>query len=550
MFTSRLKILISTISFIFLIIISRLFYWQILVGPQYREKALSQTLKLEKIDAIRGKIYDYQNFPLVQNQSIYTLSIYKPNLTLPLDQVISKINSVQPDFQSNNDQLINNFSQNINQKWITFPTHFDKHQYDLLSDTPGIEFSQDQKRFYPENQLANIILGLVAKDNEGKITGYGGLEGYYNKQLEGRPGYAWQSKDARGKLLISQSNWATKPLNGRSLHTSINREVQFMVEKILSEGVENYNADSGQISIIQPQSGEIIAMADYTATQSATPSATKNSAIANLFEPGSIFKPLVVSMALDKNAITPDYICSQCDKPLVIGQYTIENWNQDTHPDSPLKDIIKNSDNIGMSLIIRELGLKSFLQYFGLLGLNNKSGIDLQGESKPIPKLQWPEIDLATASFGQGIAVNQIQMLSAFNTIANDGKLVLPKVVKYLSDGDLQIKPNNPPPRQIFKSTTTDMVKEILKYSVENGSISKLKPNNIEVCAKSGTAQIAVKGTYTEDSTIASYVGFSPCQNPKFTMIITINHPRTTPWGASSAAPLWFDIAEKLNFML
>jgi len=216
----------------------------------------------------------------------------------------------------------------------------------------------------------------------------------------------------------------------------------------------------------------------------------------------------------------------------------------------PLKDIIKNSDNIGMSLIIRQLGLKSFLQYYSLLGLSNKSGIDLQGESKPISKNIWPEIDLATASFGQGIAINQIQMLTAFNTLANEGKLVSPKIVRYLSENDQTIVSKKTPSRQVFKPTTTQTVKEILKYSVENGSIARLKPKNIEACAKSGTAQVAVKGGYTDDNTVASYVGFSPCDNAKFTMIITINRPRTTPWGASSAAPLWYDLAEKLNFIL
>ncbi|KKQ67771.1 MAG: Peptidoglycan glycosyltransferase [Candidatus Shapirobacteria bacterium GW2011_GWE2_38_30] len=531
-------------------VISRLFYLQIVIGSQYRTKALSQTQKLEKINTHRGTIYDNFGFPLVQNQTTYTLSIYKPNLTLPLDQIISKINSVQPDFESKFEQLISKFSQNDKQKWISFPQHFDKHQYDLLSDISGIEFSQDQKRFYPENQLAKNILGLVAQDSDGKTTGYGGLEGYYNKHLEGRPGYAWQVKDAQGKSLISLSNWETNPLDGRNLHTTINRDIQYLIEKILKEGVETYNADSGLITIMQPQTGNIIAMADYTATQSATPSATANTAITSLFEPGSIFKPLVVAMALDKNAISSDYICHLCDRPLTIGQYTIENWNQETHPESPLKDIIKNSDNIGMSLIIRQLGLKSFLQYYSLLGLSNKSGIDLQGESKPISKNIWPEIDLATASFGQGIAINQIQMLTAFNTLANEGKLVSPKIVRYLSENDQTIVSKKTPSRQVFKPTTTQTVKEILKYSVENGSIARLKPKNIEACAKSGTAQVAVKGGYTDDNTVASYVGFSPCDTPKFTMIITINRPRTTPWGASSAAPLWYDLAEKLNFIL
>jgi len=292
-------------------------------------------------------------------------------------------------------------------------------------------------------------------------------------------------------------------------------------------------------------------MTNVVATSSATPSAIKNPAVSDLFEPGSIFKPLIVAMALDSKAIDTNFICDQCSKPRTIGEYTITNWDNATHPDSTLQDIIKNSDNIGMSYIITKLGLKNFLSYYQKLGLGQKTGIDLQGEAKSTTKSNWPEIDLATASFGQGIAVTQINMLRSFNTIANGGILTKPHVLDYFSDeSGKKNYLKSTPVNQVFGSKSISEIKSILKYSVENGAVAQFKPKDLEVCAKSGTAQIAIKGSYTNSSTTASYIGFSPCDNPKFTMIVTINNPKSSPWGSSTAAPIWFELASKIVHLL
>ena len=204
-----------------------------------------------------------------------------------------------------------------------------------------------------------------------------------------------------------------------------------------------------------------------------------------------------------------------------------------------------------MSYIITQLGLENFLKYYKELGLNQKTGIDLQGESRPILKTSWPEIDLATASFGQGIVVTQINMLRSFNTIANDGLLVQPTVVDYYTNYlNNKLIPKKIPAQQVFSQNSINEIKQILKYAVENGVVNQFRPKDLEVCAKSGTAQVAVKGSYTDSSTIASYIGFTPCNHPKFTMIVTINNPRSSPWGSSTAAPIWYELASKIKRLL
>jgi cell division protein FtsI/penicillin-binding protein 2 len=547
----RYRLLLTSLILCFFIIITRFFYWQVIKSSDLKEKALSQTYKLETQNPSRGQILSSDNFPLALNQTNYQISIYKPNLKQDLDSLFQKIDSVHPGFISENQKNIDNFKNNPKQLWIDLPTLFTNSEKTQFQDTPGITIRQNQNRYYPENKLAKDILGFIAKDEEGNQIGYGGLENYYNKKLRGKIGFILAPQDATGKTILTKKSWTSPSTDGQNIHTSINRSIQYQAEKILSEGIERYKADSGSITVIESQTGQVLAMTSLVATSSATPSASKNPAIADLFEPGSIFKPIVVSMALDQKSIGQDYICEKCGSPRTIGEYTITNWDSATHPNATIKDIILNSDNIGMSYIISKLGLDNFLRYYQKLGLNQRTGIDLQGESKPTVKNNWPEIDLATASFGQGIVVTQVNMLQAFNTIANNGQLIKPKVAQYFTNNlDQKFYPKKQDPVSVFHPETVSYIKEVLKYAVENGVVNQFRPKNLEVCAKSGTAQVAVKGSYTDSSTIASYIGFSPCNNPKFTMIVTINNPKSSPWGSSTAAPIWFELASKIDHLL
>ncbi|MFA5828108.1 MAG: penicillin-binding protein 2 [Candidatus Shapirobacteria bacterium] len=535
MYQKRAKTVFLTILLAFSAIILRLFYWQIIKGDEFRKKAILQTYKLEKILPAKGTINSADGYPMALSQDIYQVSIYKPNLKTNIDNVIYQINQSIPNLIDSTHPTVKSFITNQNIKWVDLPTKISKDKVEKIN-LPGISFKKYQSRFYPENHLAKNILS--------------GLENYYIKQLAGKTGFSLTAKDAVGNILLTKKSWNKLAVDGQNLHLYLNRGIQLQTEQLLSKGIRQFSADSGSIIIIDPQTGGILAMSSQGATDSAILNTPQNTTISNLFEPGSIFKPLVVSMALDISAIQPDYICTKCNQTITFGEYTIGNWDNQIHPDSTLNDIIKNSDNIGMSHIIARLRLDNFLKYYSELGLTQKTGIDLQGETKPVAKKYWSDVDLATASFGQGIAVTQIQMVQAFNTIANNGILVPPKLVKSITENNKTIKTGQQKIKRVFQESTIKEVKSILKFAVENGAISGLKPKQMEVCAKSGTAQVAVKGGYSESSGIASYIGFSPCQNPKFTMIVTINNPKTSSWGSSTAAPIWFDLASRIYNLL
>ena len=547
----RYQILLISFLGFFIVLITRFFYWQVIKSPQLKTQALSQIYKLEKDTPTRGDIYSSDDFPFVINDYGYKISLYKPNLTQDIDIILKQLESIHPNFQKENEALLTKFKNNSQQLWIDLNTIFSLEEKNKLNNIGGVIVDLVENRYYPEKSLASNLLGFVAHNSQGQNIGYGGIEAYYNKQLQGKTGFIWSPQDATGKTILTKKSWNSNSTNGLNIYSSINRSIQYQTEKILNEGIQKYQADSGMITIMETSTGRILAMTSAVSTSSATVDPSKNPNIANLFEPGSIFKPLVVTMALDSQSIKNDYICPNCDRPLSIGAFTINNWDNTTHPNSDLKEIIKNSDNIGMSNIMSNLGLKKFLDYYQKLGLNKKTGIDLQGESKPTIKTSWPEIDIATASFGQGIVVTQINMLQAFNTIANDGVLVSPKVVDYFKNDLDQISyPKTLQKTQVFSQKSIDEIKSILKYAVNNSVVSSLKPKDIEICGKSGTAQVAVKGNYTDSATIGSYIGFAPCDKPKFTMIVTINNPKSSAWGSSTAAPIWFELAAKIYFLL
>lgn len=540
MFPKRVKLFNYFVIAFFVGSLIKIFNIQIINGHIYKRQSHKQSYQLNKIQPDRGLIFSSDGIPLVSNQTKYQISLYKPNMTASNNDFIDLFSSL---VDETDNALIQTFFSNQNQLWISLNTYLDQNQINQLQKIDGIVITPIQIRFYPESALAKDLTGFLSQNRHGLLTGYDGLEGYYNQRLTGRTGFIWQTRDAVGQSVFSQLNWSKPKIDGTSLHTSIDKYIQFVVEEELSQGLVNYQAESISAVVMESLNGAIVAMS----TKEASPSAiAKNRVITDLYEPGSIFKPITVSIALDSLSIDKDFICQKCNQDRFIDGHQITNWDFQNHPDSNLKDIIKNSDNIGMSYIMDEIDFDIFLKYASQLGLNQKTGIDLQGESKPkFDKSYWSALEIATASFGQGFAITNIQMLTAFNSIAANGQLFSPRVVSSFQDQH-KTKTNPVKSKQVFSKTTTDYIKTLLKNNVDNSNLSKLNTTKLDVCGKTGTAQVAKDGQYGQD-TNASFIAFFPCTNPLYTISVTVRYPKTSPWGDSTAAPIWFKIAQKID---
>lgn len=531
--------------------IFKLFYWQISQGQKLSALAFSQYFVEEEIPAQRGLIFTSDNFPLVQNTPAYLLYA----LINQLEKKPAEIAAILAKIINQKESDIVEKLENKNSSWVALARKLDLNQKKEIQSfsIKGLGFEEESIREYPEGSMAAQLLGFVAKDAVGRDKGYFGLEGYYDRELTGRPGILRMERDAQGRPMVVGKQNKEEEIPGRNLILFLDRRIQFLAENRLKEGLEKYGAKSGTVIIMDPKTGGILAMASFPSFDPANfnqydQNLYLNPAISEGFEPGSIFKVIMMAAAINEKAVRPEESCNQCAGPRTIGEYSIQTWNNKYHPNLTMTEVIQYSDNVGMVYVADKLGKEKEIAYLKNFGLGEPTGIDLQGEDSPPLREDnsWSQIDLATAAFGQGIAVTPLQMTTAVNAIANGGQLVVPRLVDKISYEDKIIATKPKIKRQVISSQTAKIITEMMVNAVEKGEAAGFKLPGYRVAGKTGTAQIPISGHYDEKKTIASFVGFAPADNPLFVMLVTLREPSSSPWGSRTAAPLWFDIAKDI----
>lgn len=544
----RIKILFAVYFLAWLLIGIRLYYWQVRYSKELSAAAKYQQELKEEILSPRGAIFSSDNFPLVLSKLSY-LAYLEPKKIENLETFFEKIKN----YLNIDQDKLTSVIKDSNIQWYPLAKNVDAEIKEKIEEQNifGIGFEPRWERFYPEASMAAHLLGFVGSDEGGKEKGYFGLEGIYDRELKGVAGLRLTEMDSRGRTIIIGQERRKEPVSGRNLYLSLDRAVQFLAEEKLKEGLKKYEAISGSVVIIDPFSGGVLAMAsvpsfdpkNFTLQQN---NYFNNPVISSLYEPGSIIKPVVMAAAIDLGLINQKTKCDSCSGPVKIGEYSIKTWNDKYYPDSSMMEVIQHSDNVGMVFVARKLGTKNIYHYFQKFGFEEKTGIDLEGEAKTNlkPEEEWYEIDLATAAFGQGMAVTPIQIARAMAAIANNGKLIKPSLVEKIMEDGKTVFTKRTESTQIIKPITARVVTEMMINAVENGEAKWAKPKGYKIAGKTGTAQIPVAGHYDAEKTIASFVGFAPVDKPRFVMLVILREPKTSPWGSETAAPLWFEIAK------
>lgn len=540
----RLSVIQAVFVLFSLIIALRLGYWQVVKAADLAAEAAWQRQSYLEIPSPRGDILSSDGFPLVANQEAYLLYINPRQFAFS-----EKLSQLLPASAS---ARLSNIPPNLG--WYLIARHISASVRDQIQSLQlaGVGFEPDPLRLYPEASTSAHLLGFVGQDSAGHPQGYFGLEGYYNRQLDGTPGKLVQEKDALNRpILIGTQNYLP-PQPGSTLVTSIDRALQFIAYQKLAQALTRYGAVSGTVSIMEPATGRIFAMVslpgyDPSRYSQFAQELYKNPIISDSFEPGSTFKTVVMAAALDAQAIKPDTVCDICTGPIAVSDYVIKTWNDKYYPQSTMTEVIQHSDNVGMVFVSRRLGKSKLISYLKKFGFSQLTGTDLQEESSPQlrPESSWVDIDLATASFGQGIAVTPLQMLRAVSAIANRGQMPTPQVVDQIITESSRKNLSPRTPVQVISQAAAAQMTLMMINAVDKGEAKWAKPKGFRIAGKTGTAQIPVSGHYNADKTIASFVGFAPADNPKFAMLVTLREPSTSPWGSETAAPLWFDIAKE-----
>ncbi len=533
----------------FFLVVMRLFYWQVVKASELRKIGLSQYGEIKKIVPQRGDILSSDGFPLATSKITYLVFADPKNIKEPKKTSLLLSEALKLDEASISGNL------SLERQWVPIQSGVKPDIQEKIAklNLPGIGFQKDFSRFYPEASLAATLLGFVGKDDLGNNKGYFGLEGYYDRLLRGKEGSAVVINDATGRPILARANSSTG-IDGGSIVLSVDRAIQFMAEKKLKEGVEKYGAESGMVGVVEPKTGKILAMASYPNFDPSTykdfPSDSYiNHFISSLYEPGSTIKPLVMSSAINEGKVTPNTRCPICSGPVSVGGYLLHTWNDKYYPESTMTEVIQHSDNTGMVFVAQKLGLDNMISYINKFGIGKTTGIDLQGEASPDikPKDSWYAVDLATTGFGQGINVTPIELLTAFSSIANGGHMMKPYVVSQIKTPEG--KTTDIAPQEISRpisETTAKVMTEILVNAVEKGEASYARLKGYRIAGKTGTASIPVEGHYDAQKTIASFEGFGPAENPRFAMIVIFNKPTAAVYGAETAAPVFFSIAQDI----
>lgn len=543
-------------------LVARLFYWQVIMGGTLSQRAHGQYNSSVVTSAPRGNILAPDGSYWVLRNNVWQITanpkIIKesPNsIALMLVPLISE-NANDPSSVSAEIKTMATQLSKTNVSWVPLADRIQDSIKNKIEDLKikGISFSPSESRFYPEASSAAQVLGFLGKGSDGGSIGYFGLEGYYNLPLSGKSGFIGQEKDAKGIPIFLDGKKEIAAIKGTDITISLDKRIQLSVEKNLVDGISKYGAKGGSVIVMNPTTGEIMAMTSFPSFDPGKywkygNQLFKNPIISDSFEPGSIFKPVVMAAALDGGFIEPNTICDICDGPLNVDGYQIKTWNNKYRSNSTMTDVIVESDNVGMSFVGQKMGVDVFQDYIKKFGIGAATGIDLQGES--VPQLRkkgtWSDVDLDTASFGQGVAVTSIQMIRAVAAIANGGYLPYPHLVTQIHGDNWQEKIAIPPPVKIISQKAALEATQMMVDAANIGEAKWAKiPGFDNVAAKTGTAQIPVAGHYDPTNTNHSFVGFAPAGHPKFIMLVTLQSPTTSPWAAETAAPLWYSIARDL----
>jgi cell division protein FtsI (penicillin-binding protein 3) len=415
----------------------------------------------------------------------------------------------------------------------------------------GIHFVRENRRYYPNVELAGQVIGFVGRDH----LGLEGLEVAQDLTLRGHSGTLPGAKDARGQIIYTHGIPDESAPLGYSIRLTLDKRIQYIAENELKKTVHDFEAKSGMTVVMEPQSGEVLAMAVFptfnpNSFSSYGPSVWRNRAVTDAFEPGSTFKVFLAAAALEDGLVEPNelFYCEQ-------GKYRIlDHTIHDLRKFGWLSvaQILRFSSNIGAAKIAEKLGSERFYHYIRAFGFGTPTSIGLSGETSGLIRLpdEWSPVDLAAAGFGQSLSVSAIQLATALGAIANDGLLMRPLLIKEVLDGQGRVVKRNKPMvvRRVISANTARKMKAVLAEVLEpDGTGSRAALTQYQAAGKTGTAQKSnhQSSGYADDRYTASFVGFAPVADPKILVVVVVNEPQKGFYGGVVAAPTFRRIAEQ-----
>ncbi|MBI3975382.1 MAG: penicillin-binding protein 2 [Armatimonadetes bacterium] len=517
-----------------------------------RSLAVSQQLGAVVLPSHRGRIFDRLGRPLASN--LETESVYAVPRAIRDPRAFAR--AVAPALQMDPLVIERRLEPHLYFVWLRRKVSPQTAEALRALGLEGqLGFVTEERRAYPNGSLAAHLLGFVGIDNQGLA----GVELGYDDILQGRAGKAVAGRDAIGRSRPDTQRLAAAPADGADLVLTIDQVIQHLTERALQRAVDETGAVRGMALVMDPRSGEMLAMAAAPtfapgAFDRVGPQRWANRPIGEVFEPGSTFKLVTVAAALDSGRVGRSDRFG-CPPYLQVGRHRIRDVHRSCETTQSLEEILRRSSNVGAAQVAQRLGKEVFYQYIRRFGFGAATGIDLPGESGGIvnPPAEWLGPGLQTIGFGQGISATALQMLTAASALANDGVLVRPHVMRMVRDREGRLLRAAAPGegRRVVSSATAAALMRMMVQAVEDGTGRQAALPGYVVAGKTGTAQKpGPDGGYLAGRYVASFVGFAPVPHPRLAILIVLDEPKGAYFGGTVAAPVFREIAGRALWYL
>ncbi len=527
----RFFLLIGSTTLAFLFVIFHLYDLQIGNGEYYSRLAQAANATDEYLMPRRGNIYfvdkEGEVVPAALTKEYQNVFAVPKEITDP-DLAAGQIQMILPDLSL--EELVLRLSRS-NDEYELLAKRITDAQRDAFkaAEIKGVYFESERARSYPLQEVGSQVIGFVGKSDEDEVIhGKYGIEAYYDSELAGKPGSLID-----GKL--------TPPVAGRDIVLTINRDIQGRAEDILSHLVQEYKAKSGSVIVQDPRNGKLLALANYptfnpNSYAESELSTFTNPVVEGLYEPGSVFKLITMAAALDSGAVTPNTTYVDTGSVTLNGR-TVKNWDLKAHGTLTMTNVIEQSINTGTIFAERKTGHSTFYDYLLKFGMKEPTNITLPGEvvGRLTPLERDPQdINFATASYGQGVSLTPLRLITAISSIANKGVMRRPFILEEERTNETwdTVSP------EAAKQVTTMMVSAVRKNVIADIP-------HYDIAGKTGTAFIPERGGYS-DQVINTYVGFAPAYDPKFTILVKLERPEGAPLAGQTVVPAFRELAEYL----
>jgi len=549
-FRARIALLGVCVMCVAVVVVVRAFHLQIATGDHLREMAEGQHLRELRVSPRRGAIYDRHGAELAVSADVDSVYANPRRLKAMEQDPRTVARRIARILDVDRERLAKRLAADRYFVWIERRVTPNEATRIRELDIPGVELTTESRRYYPNRHLAAHLVGFADIDGRG----IEGIELAYEDQLRGTDRRVAAIRDRRGHVVFADDMEDDRSMQGQSVVLTIDKAIQHIAERELALGVRTFEARGGSVVVMDPSTGEILALANYPPFNPNEPSkhATahrRNRAVVDRFEPGSTVKPFTMAAALAAGAVKPNQSIN-CENGVTrMGGRLLH----DAHPYEWLTptQVLAYSSNIGIAKIAQDLGKKDLYRTFRRFGFGEPTGLGVPGETAGILRhyRRWYEIDTATVSFGQGMSVTNVQLATAMSAIANGGRLMQPMLVRRMSDGHgATIEESKPRVRrQVVPRRVAKLVGQMLTAVTEPGGTAiEAAVDGYLVAGKTGTAQKAdyVHGGYAKDKWLASFIGFAPAERPAVVISVVIDEPVIAHYGGTVAGPVFRRIAE------